>query len=110
MGYWTSIAFGLIGAVVPDLLRLVSLRKQETPFFVTKGVVWTSVIASIWVGIAAVTALPSGRSLLEAVAIGYAAPQFLSKVLSERNAPEQPLGAYLLGIPAIWRIQRWWAL
>jgi len=64
MGYWTIIVSGLIGAVVPDLLRLLSLRKQETPFFVTKSVVWTSFMASIWVGIAAVTALPSGRSLL----------------------------------------------
>jgi hypothetical protein len=110
MTAWTILLCGAIGGSVPDLLRLLALRREPVaPKFVTKGVVCLSFIVSIWLG--AISAYSAHLShVWEAILLGYALPQLLSKILSDRNAEEQPLSVYRIGIPAVWRIQRWWAL
>jgi len=108
MPSWELTVFGAVGGAIPDLLRLLALRREDAaPDFVTGGVVWLSFIVSIWLG---AWSAHTAHSILEAIVTGYACPQLLSKLLSDRHAERQPLAAYRLGIPGVWRIQRWWAL
>jgi hypothetical protein len=110
MTTWQLLLCGAVGGAVPDLLRWLALRREATSTdFATKGVVWLSFIISIWLGTATVYSAQTTH-VWEAILLGYATPQLLSKLLSDRNAVEQPLAVYRLGIPAVWRIQRWWAL
>jgi transposase InsO family protein len=110
MTSWESLLCGAVGGALPDLMRLLVLRRETASTeFATRGVVWSSLIVSIWLGISTVYSAHV-LHVWEGILLGYAAPQFLSKLLSDRNADKQPLSAYRLGIPGVWRIQRWWAL
>lgn len=110
MNSWELLVCAVVGGSLPDVLRWFSLRGEITrPEFVTKGVVWSSLIFSIWLGIATVLSAHMVQAW-EGFLLGYATPQLVSKILADRNAPAQPLSVYRLGIPAVWRIQRWWAL
>jgi hypothetical protein len=106
---WQLALCGYAGAAVPDLLRLIGLRHRKTPAFVTKGLVVGSLVFSVWCGGGTAIYLHPGDPLA-AFLIGYAVPQLISKIFGSERAEEQPLDTYALGIPAVWRIQRWSAL
>jgi hypothetical protein len=97
------LVLGGAGALLPDLLRIIKLRADPvTPAYLRWPRYWLSLLGLVGIGVLAAW-LGRPASVAQALALSFAAPEFLTKlfagslpVASERN------GGRL-------RLRLWWA-
>lgn len=77
--------FGALGGLLPDALRLLTWARtptlQRAPSPLTDTSIWLALGIQIALGLLAVRVF-GAETELQALAIGYAAPSFLSKTLA----------------------------
>ena len=97
---WSLITLGASGGVIPDVLRIVQGRyEEELPKHLKRPVFWLGL--ALLVGLGGFAAwLGGAKDPQSALALGYAAPELISRVLSAK----QPLNLATPGGV----IRRWW--
>jgi hypothetical protein len=97
------IACGCIGALLPDIIRLIKNRYDPTVPGYLKGIkFWISLLFLVLIGGLA-TWLSNAHEVKEALAYGYGAPEFLSRLLS---SPDRAAGVDR-GVE--FSTTRWWS-
>jgi hypothetical protein len=77
--------------------------------YVSKGLVTLSFAFAFYLGISVVFYVqPHGP--FEALLLAFALPELVTKIVGDANAERQSRASYVLGIPAVWRILRWWGI
>ncbi len=102
MSSFGILACGLVGGLIPDLLRFVKYKyKKDFPSYLRYPTFWIGLVVSLALG--ALTAwLLSATTPLQAIACGFSAPEILSRVLSKR-ATAVDRG------PDEFDLRKWWA-
>ncbi len=98
---WKLTAIGCGGAAIPDLLRIIQGRYSGAlPNYLTSINFWLGFILLLFIG--GLTAVIGGANgVKEALAFGYAAPEFVSRLLSSSAPPTR--GRFSLsGIRHFW--------
>jgi hypothetical protein len=80
------LALGIVGGVVPDVLRIIALRTQGAPSYLSSWFFWVSLVALGLIG-GFTCWLLAPTTLLTAFTMGYSAPSIL-----ERLAAKAPTG------------------
>jgi hypothetical protein len=79
-----GILWGCLGGVLPDGLRLVGARYGAPPEYLKRAFFWFSL--SLLIGVAALTVfLLSPSRIIDAIALGFSAPEILSSVLASKK-------------------------
>ena len=79
MSQMELLALGFIAGVIPDVLRLVALKTQGAPSYLSSWFFWVSLLILGLLGLFAVWLIkPSG--IVEAFAVGYSAPEILARL------------------------------
>jgi hypothetical protein len=78
-----AILWGCLGGLLPDVLRLIKLKYKGAPNYLFDWFFWVSVMLLIGIAALAVYLLSPAR-VIDAVAIGFSAPEILSKALGAR--------------------------
>lgn len=101
--YWAAMLGG-IGGLLPDVIKVVNLRMQGRPTYLTDGFYWISlgILALLGAGAAA---LKGAGDPIEALALGAAAPTLFSRAFAKKE--DDHLSA---GTPetTVKRIRQWW--
>lgn len=79
-----TILWGCVGGLLPDVLRLIGQRYQEPPYYLKRWFFWFSLMLLVVVAGVAVHLLAPTR-IIDAVAIGFSAPEILSSALGARK-------------------------
>jgi len=97
------VGLSCLGGILPDILRIIAARYDGPPKYLRK--------AFFWIGLALLVVLAGATALLvqpkgtvEALAVGFGAPEIISKLLSrpaDRGAGTGSLVANL---------RSWWAV
>jgi hypothetical protein len=76
------VLLGFAGGVLPDILRIVKSRYDGPPTYLRTGYFWfcLALLACLG-GLATYLAKPS--ALVEAIAVGFSAPEILSKLFGK---------------------------
>src|ERR1700727_1898914 len=78
------VLWGCLGGVLPDVLRLIGERYRGAPGYLTTWYFWFSMV--LLIGTAALAAyLLTPSRIVDAVAIGFSAPEMLSTALGGRK-------------------------
>ena len=78
------VLWGCLGGVLPDVLRLIGDRYRGAPAYLRQWFFWFSL--ALLVGVAALaTYLLNPSRIIDAVAIGFSAPEILSNALGSRK-------------------------
>lgn len=102
--YEAAIA-GAVGGALPDVLRLIAARHEGAPKYFTSRFFWFGfALLVILGGVAA--ALVSPTDFVSAAAVGFSAPEIISKLLSERRTDRGEGGP---PDSIVQKIRRWWA-
>ncbi|MCB0076169.1 MAG: hypothetical protein KDD73_02025 [Anaerolineales bacterium] len=81
----TWFILGCIGGLLPDVLRLIKSRYDgKLPDYFGTQTFWLGLVLLVLVGGAAAW-LGGANSFVDALAIGFAAPEFVSRFLGTRN-------------------------
>lgn len=81
------IGCSLLGALLPDVIRIIKNKDNvDIPEFLKHPNFWLSLSLLIIISIVA-NLLASPKTVQEAIAFAYGAPEFLSKILSGKNGP-----------------------
>jgi hypothetical protein len=76
------LAWGFVGGVMPDILRVVALRFKGAPTYLGSWFFWVSATVLGILGVLACW-LVNPAAAVEAFAVGYSAPSILSRLGSE---------------------------
>jgi hypothetical protein len=75
---------GCLGGILPDVLRLIGDRYRGAPAYLRQWFFWFSMF--LLVGVAGLTTyLLSPSRIVDAIAIGFSAPEILSNALGARK-------------------------
>jgi hypothetical protein len=86
----TIAVLGAVGGLVPDILRIIELRHQTAPDYLSRGFFWFSLSLLSCVGAFTAYMLSPVRAI-DALAIGFSAPTLLSNLLQKGDAkPVRP--------------------
>ena len=101
---WSLIGLGCLGGAIPDVIRLIKGRyKMEMPKYLSSAVFWVGFLLLIGLGgLAAWIGNATGSK--EALAFGFGAPEFISKVLATGSQEKGERDTDQAGI------RDWWAL
>jgi hypothetical protein len=78
------VLWGCLGGILPDVLRLIGDRYRGAPAYLRHWFFWSSMF--LLVGVAGLaTYLLSPSRVVDAVAIGFSAPEVLSNALGTRK-------------------------
>lgn len=81
------IGCSFLGALLPDVIRIIKNKDNvDIPEFLKHPNFWLSLSLLIIISIVA-NLLASPKTVQEAIAFAYGAPEFLSKILSGKNGP-----------------------
>jgi len=84
---WILIAFGCIGGLLPDILRIIQNRYELTlPAYLKSGMFWLSLILLTFIGGFSAWLLAAG-DVKQALAYGFGAPEIISKLLGKIAGP-----------------------
>ena len=84
-----TVLWGCLGGLLPDVLRPIGLRYKGAPDYLTKSFFWFGMV--LLVAVAGLTAyLLSPTRIIDAIALGFSAPEILSKALGA-NVPRQKI-------------------
>ena len=79
-----SILWACVGGLIPDILRLVKARYDDAPKYIKSAFFWLSL--ALLVAVAGLTSyLLTPNRIIDAVAIGFSAPQMLSTALGQKH-------------------------
>jgi hypothetical protein len=97
------VLWGCIGALIPDSIRIVKERFAPTgsPYLKSGKFYFALSLLVALGGLAAFVG--EAQQIKTALACGYAAPEFLTKLLSKPNAEQQDRG------DRQFELRRWWA-
>ncbi|MBX9778550.1 MAG: hypothetical protein K2Y71_29605 [Xanthobacteraceae bacterium] len=104
MDIWTTILWGAVGGIVPDILRLIRERHGEAPTYLAKWHFWLGLVLSMAVG-AFVAWIFAPSKVLDAVAYGIAAPSVLQGLAADKS--KEPKLSAASGLIDSWRY--WWS-
>lgn len=101
---WTTIIFGCVGGLIPDILRIIQNRHNtRLPDYLKTGSFWLGLILLFLLG-GFVAWLAGASTVKDALAFGFGGPEIISKLLSEpKPAPPPVKGAASLSL------RSWWA-
>ena len=77
---WTMVAFGCIGGLLPDILRVIQGRHGAVPAYLKSPMFWISLILLALLGGLAAWLL-AASDVKQALAFGFGAPEIISKLL-----------------------------
>jgi hypothetical protein len=78
-----AVLWGCLGGALPDVLRVIGMRYKGAPDYLRETFFWVS--ALLLVGVAALTTyLLSPTRIVDAIAIGFSAPEILSTALGKK--------------------------
>jgi hypothetical protein len=97
---WTFVAFGAVGGLLPDAIRFAKNREKGFPDWFRKIGYWAGLLVLVLLGGFAAW-LGRANSVQAALAMGYAAPEILSRLLGD-DAPT------LRGAEGF-ELRKWWA-
>src|SRR5687767_6313449 len=100
MRWYESLAFGGIGGILPDVLRIVAARYDGPPKYLSSLFFWVSLVILVVLG--GVTALAiRPTDMVAAFAVGFGAPEIISRVLARPGdrSPDAPL---------LTQLRSWW--
>jgi hypothetical protein len=101
MPWYEILAWGCAGGVIPDVLRIIAARYDGPPTYLSSAFFWVSLVLLIIVG-GATAWLVQPKDIVSALAVGFAAPEIISKLLgtqADRGADT----------PLIQSVRSWWA-
>jgi len=102
---WTMILIGCAGGLIPDVLRIIKNRYDpEVPEYLRSATFWLGLLLLVILGGLAAW-LGEAANVNQALAYGFAAPEFISRVLSRGEAatPTAEGGGKL-------SLREWWSL
>jgi len=103
-----AIGLGCAGGLLPDVLRLVDGRYGPPPEYLGRAIFWTSlVILTLIGGLAAYLVQPA--SVAEALAVGFSAPEILSKLLRREPTPPSALPPNASAAAKPTSLRAWWS-
>jgi hypothetical protein len=82
-----AVLWGCLGGVMPDVLRLIAARYGSAPDYLSKWFFWVSLCLLVAVA-AFTTYLLAPQRIIDAIAIGFSAPEILSNALGKRDNRE----------------------
>jgi hypothetical protein len=99
---WTIFGIGCCGGIIPDVMRIIQSRyKAELPSYFSSWNFWLGLSLLVIIGGLAAL-LGKASDWRQALAIGYAGPEFLSRFLSSK-----PIELARPHFAAV--LRRWWA-
>jgi hypothetical protein len=79
---WTLVGLGCLGGMLPDIIRIIKNRYQaELPDYLWHGNFWLGFFFLVFLGGLAAW-LGAAKEYKDALAFGFAAPEFVSRLLS----------------------------
>jgi hypothetical protein len=96
------IAFGCIGGLLPDVLRLIKARHETPPGYFKNAMFYVGVMLLVALGGFAAWLLGAG-DYKEAVAYGFTAPELISKLGADKNPDRGD------EVPGGFSLRKWWA-
>lgn len=102
---WTLILIGAAGGAIPDVIRVIQGRyKEKLPNYLRKPNFWLGLILLVALGGLA-AGLGGATDAKQALAYGFGAPTFVSKLLSSDKVEETSRrGPGELFV----RLRQWW--
>ncbi|MDX8437771.1 hypothetical protein RFN25_30680 [Mesorhizobium abyssinicae] len=101
---WTIAIVGCAGGAVPDVLRLIKARHEGAPEYLKHRFFWIMFFVLV-VGGGACAVLSGARDFQSALALGFGAPEILSRLASSSSSDRGDAGG-----SAISMIRSWWRL
>jgi hypothetical protein len=100
------VVAGVVGGVLPDVLRIITKRKDGLPVYLKSGFYWVCLIGLGVIGGALVYWWPGATDVKSALTLGFTGPEFLRRALGGADTPERRGEV----TPSAWELQRrWWA-
>lgn len=100
---YETVGLSCVGGVLPDLLRIIAARYDGPPQYLKKAFFWISLL--LLVLLAGGTALlVKPTDTVEALAVGFGAPEIISKLLS--RSADRGNGKTSLVVD----VRNWWAV
>src|SRR5215470_12245264 len=94
MPIYLVFILGCVGGAIPDLLRLVAVRREGAPAYLRSSFFWVSLVLLMAIG-GSTALLVGADKTIEALALGFTAPESLSRLLggsrSEDRGPTRSL-------------------
>ena len=102
---WTMILIGGAGGLIPDILRIIKNRYEPgLPDYLGSFTFWTGLLLLVILGGLAAW-LGEAANVKQALAYGFAAPEFISRILSSGGAtPVAAKGDVQFSL------RQWWSL
>jgi hypothetical protein len=103
--HWTMILIGCAGGLIPDVLRIIKNRYEpKVPEYLRSVTFWLGLLLLVIMGGLAAW-LGEAANVKQALAYGFAAPEFISRILSggEAGADATQGGGKL-------SLREWWKL
>ena len=97
---WTFVAFGAVGGLLPDAVRFAKNRQQGFPDWFRKIGYWAGLLLLVVLG-GFVAWLGRANSVQAALAMGYAAPEIVSRLGSSDTPNLRGVGGF--------ELRKWWA-
>ncbi len=92
------IIWGCVGGALPDVIRLIKGRYNDTPGYLKAPMFWVGLLLLIALG-GFVAWLGGAKEIKEALAYGYGGPEILSRLLSVKEtggAADRAVGGFRL--------------
>jgi hypothetical protein len=100
---YEMVGLSCVGGILPDVLRIIAARYDGPPQYLKKTFFWISLfLLVVLAGGTALLVKPTGT--VEALAVGFGAPEIISKLLSrpaDRGDGKTSLVA---------EVRSWWAV
>jgi hypothetical protein len=97
---WTFVALGAVGGLLPDLIRFVKDRQKGFPDWFRKVGYWVGLLLLVVLGGFAAW-LGGAKTWQAALAMGYAAPEIISRLVGSDSPDLRGFGGFSL--------RKWWA-
>ncbi|WP_422384568.1 hypothetical protein [Roseibium album] len=101
--YHAALA-GALGAVLPDLIKIIRKRFQKRPVYLGRAWYWFVLLIMAGIG-AAVSSFKGPSDFIEAMALGAAAPVLIERALA---VDEDAHLSAVSEISVFQRARRWW--
>lgn len=107
---WNIILFGILGAILPDILRIVKDRySSNLPVYLKSANFWLGTFFLLILGGLAAWLL-NAKSVVEALSYGFGAPELISKLLATKPSAGKDRGHRSNKSLSIRAIREWWAI
>ena len=101
---WSIIVLGCVGGMLPDVLRTINNRfDKKIPSYLKRPLFWIGFFLLVAIGGFAAW-LFGATTAKDAVIYGFAAPELISRLISEAKAPPTPQKG-----TTEFNLRNWWA-